>query len=96
MKKYEIDINSASNGVFLPGNKKDKDYSWTISEASHFGGHTIEYMDTVNNKLQEVDELIKNRGMSKDEGRILICDTLDDIRKSLLSGKLKIQKNESI
>ena len=96
LKKYEIDINSASNGVFLPGNKKDKDYSWTISEANHFGGHSKQYLETVNDKLEVVDEFIKNNGLSKEEGRKLICETLDGIRKTLLTGELKIQNTETI
>ena len=84
LKKYGIDYNSASNGVFLPYAKN----SVVTTETIHCGSHTDKYYNYVNNKLINRVESLKAKGIKiKPEH---ITDTLNEIRMELLDGKLKL------
>jgi hypothetical protein len=51
LKEADIDINEASNGVFLP-----KDSKYVIDEAtSHANVHTKTYYDEIYNRLERID-----------------------------------------
>lgn len=89
LDEYGIDYNSASNGVFLPYGKKESN-SYISTETRHNGSHVGDYYTYVNNNLQETIEEIESNGgtvTSKD-----ITKTLDDIRKGLLDGTVKLNK----
>ena len=97
LNKYKIDIDSACNGVLLPGGSKTKDYSWVINEANHFGGHSNNYYKYVNDTLDAVDRRISGRTDWDDyKKQKEICNVLNDIRIQLLNGKLKIQNKETL
>ncbi len=94
--EYDIDVNSACNGVYLPGGSKTNDYSWVIDEANHFGGHSDDYLEYVNNSLESAKKEIVENTLTKEEAQEVICDALNDIRKELLNGTLKIQNHETL
>ena len=86
LNEYGIDINSASNGVFLPY----KENSYVTIETMHNGSHITKYHEYVENELKDKIGEIKINGRtvtSKD-----ITNTLDDIRKGLLDGTVKLNK----
>ncbi len=89
LKEHGIDVNSASNGVFLPYGKKESN-SYISTETQHNGSHVGDYYEYVNKKLQGTIKKIEGKGgtvTSKD-----ITKTLDDIRKGLLDGTVKLNK----
>ena len=94
--KYEIDIDSACNGVLLPGGSKTNDYSWVIDEANHFGGHSDEYLKKVNQILQDAVDDITENNYTNSEAQQYICQKLNEIRIKLLNGEIKIQNEETI
>ena len=55
MKEFEIDPNSAANGVFLPGYRAI-DSKYVTTEAMHIGNHGPEYIELVYNTLTEIKE----------------------------------------
>lgn len=94
LAEYGIDIDSSANGVYLPGGEKSADFSRRITETSHFGGHSYDYLEYVNEQINDADKNIVQNNLSKDDAIKVICNTLDEIRKSLLDGKIKIQYKE--
>lgn len=104
MAALDIDINSASNCIFLPSSKK-QDY--IITESIHNGGHLGSYCTYVNNEIKDtlnayntIYENLENNKIveilkalpenEKKYVRKLICDTLFDIKSELLEGELII------
>ncbi|WP_315076426.1 RHS repeat-associated core domain-containing protein [uncultured Clostridium sp.] len=84
LSEYGIDYNSASNGVFLPYKKND----YVSTETMHVGSHNGKYYEYVNNQLQQAIEEIEISG-----GTVRVHDitnTLDNIRKGLLNGTVKL------
>ena len=67
LAKYGIDINSSANGVYLPGGKKTADFSWRITESSHFGGHSDNYLEYVNQQIDNAKEIIIENYLSKND-----------------------------
>ncbi|WP_202115507.1 AHH domain-containing protein [Gilliamella sp. Pas-s25] len=53
LKKYEIDINSAVNGVFLPTHKNTSN----LPGIMHNGRHHNDYIDAVNDRLRMADKI---------------------------------------
>lgn len=90
LKKYGIDINSAANGVFLPSGKGNT--SRVVLETIHTGRHTKEYIEYVNQRIEEIDMIITINKLSYKEAQQLICEELHKIRKDLLNGILKLNK----
>ena len=77
MKKYGVDLNSASNGVFLPASPN---LPHAGSATVHRGSHTIEYARYVAKAIIDVEP------QSADD----IVDVLNSLRKKLLNGTLKL------
>lgn len=75
LEKYGVDINSASNGVFLPD---APNYPHAGSAAVHRGSHTEAYYKYVR------DELVNADVHSADD----VVDVLDNIRRDLLNGSI--------
>jgi RHS repeat-associated protein len=89
LDEYGIDYNSASNGVFLPYGAKESN-SYISTETRHNGSHVGDYYKYVNNQLQQTIQKVERKGGTvtyKD-----ITKTLDDIRKGLLDGTVKLNK----
>lgn len=86
IKKYGIDFDSATNGVLLPYEKN----SYVTTEAMHNGGHSAEYYLQVENRLKEAEKFIVSKNLSVNDGKMIISETLNNIRKDLLNGDLKI------
>ena len=87
MKKYGIDLNSAANGVFLP---YKKNLTYANNATVHIGSHSNDYYKYVNQKLREKVNSIKRarREVSAHD----IAETLDEVRKGLLDGSIKLNK----
>ena len=79
LSEYGIDLNAAVNGVFLP---RVKEHKWVGDESRHIGGHSLDYINYVTNRLRRV----RSYGGSQAD----IVDVLNDIRSELLSGSLKL------
>ena len=79
LSEYGIDPNAAVNGVFLPSVKEHK---WVGDEARHIGGHSLDYINYVTMRLNAV----QMRGGSQAD----IVDVLNEIRRELLIGSLKL------
>lgn len=77
MNRYGVDLNSASNGVFLP-NAKDLPHAG--SATVHSGSHTAEYARYVANAIKRA-----NPTSAAD-----ITEVLNRLRKELLNGTLKL------
>lgn len=86
LEKYGIDVDSASNGILLPYEK----ISYVTTEAMHNGGHSAEYYLHVENLLKEADNFIVSKNLSMTDGKMIISETLNSIRKDLLNGILKV------
>ena len=78
LDKFGIEYNSAANGVFLPYEVNE----YVGVEAMHIGNHGREYIDEVTKRLQEIERL----GGQKND----IINALNEIRKNLLDGTLKL------
>jgi hypothetical protein len=86
LSKYDINVDSAANGVLLPFERN----SYVTTEAMHNGGHLNSYFEAVNTRLKDVEYLINRRGLDSTTARMLICEELQNIRSDLLNGLLKI------
>ena len=86
LSKYGIDVDSASNGVLLPYEKN----AYVTTEAMHNGGHSAEYYLQVENRLKEADKFIVSKNLSVNDAKMIMSETLNNIRKDLLNGILKV------
>ena len=64
LAEYGIDIDSSANGVYLPGGEKSADFSRRITETSHFGGHSYDYLEYVNEQINDADKNIVQNNLS--------------------------------
>ena len=78
LDEYEIEYNSAANGVFLPMEEN----AYTGDAAKHVGNHSKEYIRLVQKRLQDV---VDADGSADD-----IVGTINLIRKELLEGTIKL------
>jgi len=56
----------------------------------HSGGHLGSYYKEVNDRLSRIDNIIINKGLSDTYAKMMIGEELQNIRKDLLNGILKI------
>ena len=84
LESVGIDYNSAANGVFLPYEKN----GYVTTETMHVGSHKDSYYKMVNKEINKTILGIKASGgvVSKAD----IQNTLNDIRKGLLDGSIKL------
>ena len=87
-KEYDIDINSAANGVYLP--TKGAKLSEVGKEAIHIGATSKEYRDKITERIIKVVEKANNNNLSKNATKDAILKEINNIRNDLLTGKLKI------
>jgi len=88
LEAYGINLNSAANGVLLPGH--DDDY--VIYESFHSGGHTKQYCFKVNDRLQKVIDTNENK--SYEEIQRALCDELAKIKNDLFNGTITVNDQE--
>lgn len=69
LKKHNIDVNSADNGVFLP----NRNNTGTLPGILHNGRHPNEYINMVNSRIKNADRF----------GKQAVIDELDLIRNTL-------------
>ncbi|MGM7703482.1 polymorphic toxin-type HINT domain-containing protein [Pseudalkalibacillus sp. Hm43] len=91
LAKYNIKINSATNGVWLPnipGYSKyfDPDWDGGMFIATHNGNHLRSYYKYVNERI--IETVNRNLGGNEQEIADAIEDTLQVIRKELLTSKI--------
>ena len=88
LEKLGIDLNSASNGVFLSTKKANKtDYD---TETLHSGPNGADYKKTFNNKIKKVYEDGVKKGLSKEKITEKVVEEINKIKIDLLTGKEKI------
>nr|WP_263324589.1 polymorphic toxin-type HINT domain-containing protein [Neobacillus sp. Marseille-Q6967] len=95
LSKYGIDINSATNGVWLPnvpGYTKYTEPDWDggMYVATHNGRHLNNYFDYVNNRLDETVEALE--GESDEVIAEAIEETIQDIRHELLTAEIVLHR----
>ena len=82
LEKYQIELNSAANGVFLPYQKNE----YTGETALHVGNHGPDYIEEITNRLKEADKIATQNGGD----RTIIEKELSSIRSDLLTGNLQL------
>ena len=81
-----ININSPSNGVFLPNTRV-----WRTSPASpHIGGHNSDYWNMVNGKLKKA---VAGKTPGTDAYKWAVIDAISEIRLKLLTGQITLNKH---
>jgi hypothetical protein len=82
-----ININSPSNGVFLPNTK-----IWRTSPATpHIGGHNGAYWKMVNATLKEA---VSGKTAGTDAYKWAVIDAISKIRLKLLTGQISLNKHQ--
>ena len=89
-KKYDIDINSAANGVYLPS--RGAKLSEVGKEAIHIGATSDEYRQNLTKRITDFVKELDKTNLSKAAKKDKILEKMNDIRNDLLTGKLKINK----
>ena len=87
-KKYDIDINSAANGVYLPS--RGAKLSEVSKEAIHIGATSDEYRQNLTKTITDFVKELNKTNLSKAAKKDKILEKMNDIRNDLLTGKLKI------
>ena len=87
-KKYDIDINSAANGVYLPS--RGAKLSEVGKEAIHIGATSDEYRQNLTKTITDFVKELDKTNLSKAAKKDKILEKMNDIRNELLTGKLKI------
>lgn len=77
VERYGIDINSPTNGVFLPSSRSSDAFG-----ALHTGGHTDAYYRAVNERII---------GAAASGNKIDVLNELANIKTDLLTEALKVQ-----
>jgi len=88
LETYDIELNSAANGVLLPVS----DEPYVVNESYHSGGHTDYYCKIVNSRLSNVVEKYEHLGDERVQKEL--CDELTKIKIDLFSGKLSVTEKE--
>lgn len=86
MEQYNIDLNSADNGVYLCSNPA---MCFDVGGALHTGRHVSSYSETV---LQRLESALENTSsLSMKEQRDALIDALDQIARDLMRNDLRLQ-----
>lgn len=87
-KEYDIDINSAANGVYLPS--RGAKLSEVGKEAIHIGATSDEYRGNLTKRIVDLVKELNKTNLSKVAKKNKILEEINDVRNELLTGKLKI------
>lgn len=88
LKAYDIDLNSAANGVLLPS----RNDNYVVLESLHSGGHTNAYCQKVTKRLSGVID--DTEGQDDDTIRKALCDELTNIKIDLFKGIISVTDKE--
>ena len=88
LNKYGIEINSATNGVYLPTSKADT--SKVTTEVVHSKPNGKEYKELLEKSIPDIAENMENTNASYDEIQAALENELNNTRIKLLTGELKI------
>ena len=88
LNKYGIEINSATNGVYLP--TPNADTSKVTTEVVHSGPNGKEYKELLEKSIPDIAENMENANASYDEIQAALENELNNTRIKLLTGELKI------
>lgn len=88
LNKYGIEINSATNGVYLPTSKADT--SKVTTEVVNLGPNGKEYKELLEKSIPYIAENMENTNASYDEIQAALENELNNTRIKLLTGELKI------
>lgn len=87
MEQYDIDLNSAANGVYLCSNPS---MCFDVGGALHTGRHVSGYSDAVLQRLESA--LDATSSLSMKEQRDALIEALDQIARDLMRNDLRLQK----
>ena len=88
LNDYGIDINSATNGVYLP--TANADSSKVTTEVVHSGPNGKDYKDALETSIPDIVENMENVNASYNEIQAVLENELNNTRAKLLTGELKI------
>ncbi|WP_454943244.1 AHH domain-containing protein [Fusobacterium hwasookii] len=88
LNKYGIEINSATNGVYLP--TPNADTSKVTTEVVHSGPNGKEYKELLEKSIPDIAENMENANASYDDIQAALENELNNTRIKLLTGELKI------
>lgn len=88
LNKYGIEINSATNGVYLP--TPNADTSKVTTEVVHSKPNGKEYKELLEKSIPDIAENMENTNASYDEIQAELENELNNTRIKLLTGELKI------
>ena len=88
LNKYGIEINSTTNGVYLPTSKADT--SKVTTEVVNLGPNGKEYKELLEKSIPYIAENMENTNASYDEIQAALENELNNTRAKLLTGELKI------
>ena len=88
LNKYGIEINSATNGVYLP--TPNADTSKVTTEVVHSKPNGKEYKELLEKSIPDIAENMGNANASYDEIQAALENELNNTRIKLLTGELKI------
>ena len=88
LNDYGIDINSATNGVYLP--TANADSSKVTTEVVHSGPNGKDYKDALETSIPDIVENMENVNASYNEIQAALENELNNTRAKLLTGELKI------
>ena len=88
LEAYDIELNSAANGVLLP----ISDEPYVVKESYHSGGHTEYYCEIVNSRLRNVVGKYEHLGDERVQKEL--CEELTKIKIDLFSSKLSVTEKE--
>ncbi|MCL4575891.1 hypothetical protein YWH7054_09970 [Fusobacterium nucleatum YWH7054] len=88
LNDYGIDINSATNGVYLPTTNADT--SKVTTEVVHSGPNGKDYKEALETLIPDIVENMENVNASYNEIQAALENELNNTRTKLLTGELKI------
>ncbi|WP_422851667.1 AHH domain-containing protein [Fusobacterium animalis] len=88
LNDYGIDINSATNGVYLPTTNADT--SKVTTEVVHSGPNGKDYKEALETLIPDIVENMENVNASYNEIQVALENELNNTRTKLLTGELKI------
>ena len=92
LNDYGIDINSATNGVYLP--TANADSSKVTTEAVHSGPNGSDYKEALEKSIPRIVKNMEDVGASYNEIQAALENELNNTRIKLLTGELKINNAE--
>ena len=87
LNNAKININSPSNGVFLPNKKTLR----TSPASPHIGGHNSAYWKMVDAALEKA---VRGKVAGTDDYKWAVISAISEIRLKLLTGQISLNKHQ--